>query len=155
MEEILAAQYEMLKDSRKALFKYCESINESHFIQELKGFGGRSIRNLMVHVVNVHEFWIGQGALNKNETFTKFENANKIQELGSIYQKADLLMKEFLEEYNSKYNEPITINLNKTLTITPLKIFTHVLTHEFHHKGQILSMSRQLGYIPVDTDIIR
>jgi uncharacterized damage-inducible protein DinB len=35
------------------------------------------------------------------------------------------------------------------------QIFTHVITHEFHHKGQILSLSRHLGYTPVDTDIIR
>ncbi|MNL32837.1 DinB family protein [compost metagenome] len=37
----------------------------------------------------------------------------------------------------------------------PLKLFTHVTTHEYHHKGQILSLSRHLGYTPVDTDIIR
>ena len=41
------------------------------------------------------------------------------------------------------------------LILTPLALFTHVITHEFHHKGQLLSMSRQLGYQPVDTDIIR
>ncbi len=38
---------------------------------------------------------------------------------------------------------------------TPFELFTHVITHEFHHKGQVLSLSRHLGYIPVDTDIIR
>jgi uncharacterized damage-inducible protein DinB len=40
-------------------------------------------------------------------------------------------------------------------TATPLQLFTHVITHEFHHKGQILSRCRQLGYVPVDTDILR
>jgi uncharacterized damage-inducible protein DinB len=35
------------------------------------------------------------------------------------------------------------------------KLFTHTITHEFHHKGQILTLSRQLGYTPVDTDIMR
>ena len=38
---------------------------------------------------------------------------------------------------------------------TPATIFADVTTHEFHHKGQILSISRHLGYVPVDTDIIR
>ncbi|MCB0640529.1 MAG: ATP-binding cassette domain-containing protein, partial [Phaeodactylibacter sp.] len=36
-----------------------------------------------------------------------------------------------------------------------LKLFTHVITHEFHHKGQVLSFSRHLGYTPVDTDVLR
>ena len=38
---------------------------------------------------------------------------------------------------------------------TPLQLFTHTITHEFHHKGQVMSMSRLLGYVPVDADIIR
>lgn len=36
-----------------------------------------------------------------------------------------------------------------------LKLFTHVITHEFHHKGQIISLKRHLGYIPAVTDILR
>ncbi|TDH29325.1 hypothetical protein EXU57_00555 [Segetibacter sp. 3557_3] len=38
---------------------------------------------------------------------------------------------------------------------TPLQVYTHVITPEFHHKGQVLTLSRQQGYIPADTDIIR
>ncbi len=41
------------------------------------------------------------------------------------------------------------------LMVNPLQLFTHVITHEFHHKGQIMSLSRHLGYTPVDADIIR
>lgn len=48
----------------------------------------------------------------------------------------------------------IDIN-NKIVIANPLKIFTHVITHGFHHKGQILSLNRHLKYAPVDTDIIR
>ncbi|RSK47607.1 hypothetical protein EI291_14730 [Hymenobacter rigui] len=36
-----------------------------------------------------------------------------------------------------------------------LHVFTHIIRHEFHHKGQMLNMSRQLGCTPVDTDAIR
>ncbi|HEX8506591.1 MAG TPA: DinB family protein [Hymenobacter sp.] len=41
------------------------------------------------------------------------------------------------------------------LELSPLQLFPHVITHEFHHKGQILSMSRLLGHVPVDTGAIR
>ncbi|MCU5378655.1 hypothetical protein OCA08_16075 [Bacillus cereus] len=36
---------------------------------------------------------------------------------------------------------------------TPLWLLTHTETHEFHHKGQIVSMARHLGYNPPDTDL--
>ena len=44
---------------------------------------------------------------------------------------------------------------NVTLTFSVLQLFTHVITHEFHHKGMIVNGTRQLGFTPVDTDIIR
>ena len=40
------------------------------------------------------------------------------------------------------------------LRYTTDTLFTHVITHEFHHKGQLLTLSRILGYVPPDEDII-
>ena len=48
-----------------------------------------------------------------------------------------------------------SLDASDLLKANPFKLFTHVITHEFHHQGQILPMSRQLGYIPVDTDVMR
>ncbi|MBR7794935.1 hypothetical protein GT022_02615 [Agaribacter marinus] len=39
--------------------------------------------------------------------------------------------------------------------LTPLWHFTHAATHEFHYKGQIVSMLRQLEYTSDDTDLIK
>jgi uncharacterized damage-inducible protein DinB len=48
-----------------------------------------------------------------------------------------------------------TLSRNRQVSATPLQLFTHLLTHEFHHKGQIMTMCRLLGHIPPDTDVIR
>ena len=37
---------------------------------------------------------------------------------------------------------------------TRIWLLTHTETHEFHHKGQIASMARHLGYVPPNTDLI-
>ncbi|MCY9423036.1 DinB family protein, partial [Bacillus paralicheniformis] len=37
---------------------------------------------------------------------------------------------------------------------TPHQLLIHSITHEFHHKGQIVAMLRLLGYIPNNTDIL-
>jgi uncharacterized damage-inducible protein DinB len=42
-----------------------------------------------------------------------------------------------------------------TAVRTPALVLHHVLTHAFHHKGQIVSMCRRLGYPVSDTDLIR
>ena len=36
---------------------------------------------------------------------------------------------------------------------TPALVMHHVLTHAFHHKGQIVAMCRMLGHPAPDTDL--
>jgi uncharacterized damage-inducible protein DinB len=38
---------------------------------------------------------------------------------------------------------------------SPVFILLHVLTHTFHHKGQVVAMLRTLGYPAPDTDLQR
>ncbi|RZL05047.1 MAG: hypothetical protein EOO89_27250 [Pedobacter sp.] len=45
--------------------------------------------------------------------------------------------------------------VDKYIETDSYSIFTHVITHEFHHKGQSMTMSRLLGHTPPDTDILR
>ena len=62
----------------------------------------------------------------------------------------------FMNEFMQTANDAIEYERNGAQNIdSPLKFFTHVITHECHHKGQILSLGRSLGYIPVDTDVLR
>jgi uncharacterized damage-inducible protein DinB len=61
----------------------------------------------------------------------------------------------FLGTFQEKLESPITGTHDAMgkLSATPVQVFTHVLTHEFHHKGQIMSMCRLLGHQPPDTDV--
>jgi uncharacterized damage-inducible protein DinB len=42
-----------------------------------------------------------------------------------------------------------------TAVRTPALVLHHILTHAFHHKGQIVSMCRHLGHPAPDTDLSR
>lgn len=157
MKSLLEAQYQLVQSSRSVLLHYCETIVPLYFIQENKGFGrGGSIRNLLVHIGTTYQYWIGKHALGKEMAFAEYEQFNSVDECRSFFISIDELISEFLVYFEGNYTESrSSIRNEKITTATPLEAFTHVITHEFHHKGQILSISRQLGYIPVDTDIIR
>ncbi|MNY69859.1 DinB family protein [compost metagenome] len=64
-------------------------------------------------------------------------------------------MLEFISKMDDFEDEIVYEVQNIKNSAKPFKVFTHVITHEYHHKGQILSLSRHLGYTPVDTDIMR
>jgi uncharacterized damage-inducible protein DinB len=149
-------QYEFVKSSRKVLLEYCQTISDTNFLIENSSFGRGSIRNLLVHIGNTYEFWIGKHALNIDIKFTEYGLVNNALEAKAFFLIIDPLIEQFINVYSNMPLRDMDLNINDKIVIaSPLKLFTHVITHEFHHKGQILSLSRHLGYVPVDTDIIR
>jgi uncharacterized damage-inducible protein DinB len=157
MKEILIEQYESVKGSRDQLLRYCSTISPVHLVQSVEHFGHSSIRNHLVHVANASSYWLGDFALGKSVTYGKADSHQTLEEISLLYNQSDLLMAEFFEAFpdNSKTIEGWVKWVKKDLRTTPLQLYTHVVTHFFHHKGQILTMSRQLGYTPIDMDVIR
>nr|WP_294922554.1 DinB family protein [uncultured Flavobacterium sp.] len=149
-------QYEFVKESRAVLFEYCKTISPEDFVDQNNSFGrGGSIRNLIVHVSNTYEYWIANVALKKNRIYAEYENFKTIQEVIMLFVEIDNFMFNFISEMDSFKNEISYEIQNVKNSANPFRLFSHVITHEYHHKGQILSLSRHLGYIPVDTDIMR
>ncbi len=150
-------QYRLVQGSRKTLFDYCKRISNENFLNQNSSFGrGGSIRNLLVHIANTYEYWIVKHALDNDIAFTEYTSINDIDAVVEMFGLIDTEIIDFSHRYESSKLVPIDLKLNGvTKTTTPLELFTHVITHEFHHKGQILSLSRHLGYVPIDTDIIR
>lgn len=150
-------QYELVKGSRKVLLEYCAAMAPKDLLNSNTSFGrGGSVRNLLVHIANVYESWIGQQALKKEIAFTAYPSKETVSELIALFETVDLIMHEFLDLMDLPEMQRITYEVNnEKQEASAFKIFSHVITHEFHHKGQILSLSRHLGYTPVDTDMIR
>lgn len=150
-------QYELVKSSRKILLDYCGTMAQKDLLNSNSSFGrGGSVRNLLVHIANVYESWIGQEVLKKEIAFTTYESKEMISELSALFETVDLIMHEFFDLMDSPEMEQIRYEVNnEQREASAFTIFSHVITHEFHHKGQILSLSRHLGYTPVDTDMIR
>jgi uncharacterized damage-inducible protein DinB len=156
MEQLLNHQYELVKHSRKILLDYCSKIKSDDLINDVEGFGRGSIRNLLVHIMNTYQYWLGSFGLKKNDPFLEAEKIMTVDEIKNKFEKTNLLVSEFLQKFSDNLNVKINGEIRgKEKSLTPLELFTHVITHEYHHKGQILSMSRHLGYTPVDTDVIQ
>jgi uncharacterized damage-inducible protein DinB len=81
-----------------------------------------------------------------------------VDQIRTVYKSVDQIVEKFLTQFDLAQDKPVSGRIQSRSTdvaMTPLQLFTHVITHEYHHKGQVLSISRQLGYTPIDTDIIR
>lgn len=157
MKELLLDQYELVKSARGALFTYCATTGDD-LIKPVPTFNNSSIRDLLVHIANTYISWLDNFGLEGSHAFYGNEQVQTLDQIKTIMDEVDLIVDDFLKKYSGDYQSTITKHVARkgiTLTLSPSQLFTHVVTHEFHHKGQILTMSRLLGYTPVDTDIIR
>lgn len=149
-------QYQLIQSSRSALLDYCDTIAPTHLLEENSTFGRGSIRNLLVHNGYTYQYWLGVQALKKDIPFPEYESVQTVGDARRFFEKVDVVVAEFITAFQSKPLESIQVTLREhTFPATALELFTHAISHEFHHKGQMLSLSRHLGYIPVDTDVIR
>ena len=158
MKELLSTQYELVKSSRHALFAYCATMDDEDLYKQIPEFNNNSIRDMLVHNINTYISWIDNFGLDGSRTFYKNADINSLDEIKQLFEQADLIVNDSLTISSDNYLKSQTKYIARKgikLTLSPLQLFTHVITHEFHHKGQMLTMSRLLGYIPADTDAIR
>ncbi|QKJ28827.1 DinB family protein [Mucilaginibacter mali] len=158
MENLLQLQYQNIQGARDALFSYCSNMASAHLFKPVAEFNNNTIVSLMVHSANTYLHWLVFFDTQHPVEYFNDEDIKSIEQIRAIYQKIDEQVAMFLDKYKADYTQPITQyprSRKALLNTTPLQLFTHVITHEFHHKGQILTMSRLMGYIPADTDVIR
>lgn len=157
MHQLLLSQYEIIKGARQALFSYCETMNDDIF-KKVDVFNNNCISDLLVHNANTYISWIDNFGLDGIRGFHANDSVNSLHHIKLIFEDVDVIVNDFLLEFSDDYLQQKTKHIARkgvTFMLSPLQLFTHVTTHEFHHKGQMLTMSRLLGYIPVDTDAIR
>ena len=123
--------------------------------KQISGFGHPSIWKQLVHILTCEEGWIHNL---QNKAFAGWQEKD-------CPTMADLLVaKERIREATRIYVVDLTEEqLNTTLAKRPMDwggelrspafILQHVITHAFHHKGQVVAMLRILGYPAPDTDL--
>jgi uncharacterized damage-inducible protein DinB len=153
---VFKTQYELLLGSRKVMLDFIERELHEQLTELVAAFNGSDIRYLLIHTANTYKHWLGNFGLSKGLAFTDDKTVSVIGQIRTVYAEADKIVYEFLGKFEGSMDQLI-INRHhgSELALTPLQLFTHVLTHEFHHKGQIMTMCRLLGHTPPDTDIIR
>lgn len=158
MDTVFLTQYELVRGARAALLDYCATLSPVHFTAPVPAFNHRSMCDLLVHVAGTYCVWLGEVGLQRAIQLPAAAGVPDVGAVRRLYEGVDALLTDFSQHYAARWQEPMLFDFQRSstvLTLMPLQLFTHVVTHEFHHKGQVLSMSRHLGYTPVDTDVIR
>ena len=139
---------------RERLLKFLETVPFEKLTVESK-LGYSSIRNMLAHIQETEDWWI-KGVL-KDEPYQdyNFSDFNSIEDFRKTWETLQKQTLDYVEANQNILKERITRNLKgKTYEFQIQKVLMHVLTHEFHHRGQICLLLRQAGFIPPDVDLI-
>ncbi len=153
----LREQYKLVQSARGVLFDYLATIPFQKLHQPIEVFNHKSVCYLLNHVALSYLSWLNEFALKIPLLMTDETAWQTIDDVKVFYTEVNDATFNFLSSFDDKETmiTGFKKRQNQTLTFSVLQLFTHVITHEFHHKGMILNATRQLGFTPVDTDIIR
>jgi uncharacterized damage-inducible protein DinB len=144
-------------DRLDLLLEHAAKLPAELYTRELQGFGSASLRAQLVHILASESNWVRR--LN-NEPKLPFDDANysSIADIRRLKQEVAGLTAAYIDSLTEE-------QLNTDLTRRPQGwvgalrspgfILHHVVTHAFHHKGQVAAMFRQLGHPTGDTDLQR
>ncbi|GIQ70478.1 damage-inducible protein DinB [Xylanibacillus composti] len=157
MLNILQQQYDWVRSARQNLFAFLEEIPTPILHSPVPAFGRGTIIRTHLHVVDTYRWWLGAFAskkLDEHREISVNETAD-VKFVREWFANVDERVQQFLYEFDNRWSEPIEQDESwqgYPKAPTPLLLITHLETHEFHHKGQIVSMARNLGYPPPADD---
>ena len=141
--------------SLNLVLDHLSTIPESDYAKEVPGFGFPTLREQMIHIFNCEGFWI-QALQGLRYVDRKPDKCFAVADAG-------LLQREVIQQTHAYLSSLTNEQLNTDTELhfsdgdvavrTPALVLHHVLTHAFHHKGQVVAMCRLLGHPAHDTDL--
>jgi uncharacterized damage-inducible protein DinB len=147
MDHSLATMYELVKRTRNTLFDFTESLPTDIYTLEHPDFAYGSIRNIQAHVAGCYSFWLAEMALKLELPTLNLELLPSAQAMRTAFLEIDALVLLALNVFQN-LDAPLEFTLpdGHIMAVTERWLILHPITHEFHHKGQLLALARVLGH---------
>ncbi len=138
------------------IFENVENLPAEQYLKDMKSSHG-GIHGTLVHLVGAEKVWLERFTGNV-QPFLKAVEIPNAAELKKIWEKTGFDTAKWLGMMSDK-------KLNEIFEMKTLKgdvyrhvywqAFQHVVNHSSYHRGQIITMLRQIDAKPVSTDLIQ
>jgi uncharacterized damage-inducible protein DinB len=141
--------------SLSLLLDHLSTLPEVDYTKELAGFGFNTVRQQVVHLFNCEGFWIHtlQGLPFRDRDPADCPAVTDARLLQQEVRRQTLAYLSGLSDQQLNADAELHFPDGDVAVRTPALVLHHVLTHAFHHKGQVVAMCRLLGHPAPDTDL--
>ena len=142
-------------DSLSLVLDHLSTIPTADYRKELPGFGFSTLQKQVVHIFNCEVFWIHtlQGLAYVDRDPAECPDVAAARLLKQQVSRQTLFYLSSLTNEQLNANAELHFPDGDHAVRTPALVLHHLLTHAFHHKGQIVAMCRVLGRPASDTDL--
>ena len=138
------------------IFDLVAQLKPEQYMQDLKSSHG-GIHGTLTHMIGAEKVWLQRWQKDPNNVFIKAAEFPSFDALRALWNTVNEERGKFLAAMTDE-------SLNDTITVTTLKgdvfvnsfsqMMQHMINHSTYHRGQVVSMLRQLGSNAVSTDLI-
>jgi uncharacterized damage-inducible protein DinB len=142
--------------AKARLMTVVESLSYEQFAKDL-GSSHRSIHGTLIHIVGAEHVWLSRWT---GQPVLKLLDLKDYPTIPTVRQKWDEVeqaVSEFVSELtNERLSAVVTYKTTegKQFSNVLWQMMQHVVNHSTYHRGQIVTMLRQLGVKPIGTDLI-
>ncbi len=147
--------HERTHEQLALVFRHAGTLAPDAFVKELPGFGKGCVRDQLVHIVNCEQGWMHRL---QDKPWTarprgEYASADIVERARALVaaETRELFQRWSEERINTRLAQPPR-DWGGTLR-SPAFALLHVITHAFHHKGQIVAMCRLLGAPAPESDL--
>jgi len=152
----ISALHGWAHESLDVLLRHIASVPTGVLHNPIAGFGFPTIWKQLVHILEVEEGWVCD-LQDKPWVHWRAQDCDTLQDLVEAKERVRCATQTYLHSLtDSQLNSELTQRPKEWARVrTRAFILHHVVTHTFHHKGQVVAMLRTHGYPAPDTDIQR
>jgi len=137
-------------------FEALKQLSAEQYSRDLQSSHG-GIHGTLAHIVGVEKGWLRRWQRQPETAASPLSHMHSLAELRVYWEGVCAEMNQFLATLNDrKLQETLsTTTLAGTFTAPYWQMIQHVVDHSSYHRGQIVTMLRQLGVTPPSTGLIR
>lgn len=138
------------------IFEGVAQLTPEQYMRDMKSSHG-NIHGTLVHMVGAEKMWLSRWAGIPDRTYLNAADVGSLHELKEIWERVGHDTAKLLSTLNDKkLQETITYTIAKGDTYTNLywQTLQHVVDHSTYHRGQVITLMRQLGVKPPSTGLI-
>jgi len=142
--------------ANRRVFDAVARLPEEQYFRDLKSSHG-GIHGTLAHIVWAEQLWLHRWVGKPNPAVPQGADLNSLAEVRSRWEQVEAERGRFLAElFESRLDETKIVKPSSggEYIHTFRQMFHHFIYHSSYHRGQIVTLLRQLGVKPPSTDLI-